>query len=813
MRPRLPARIFPTPHGGGLVDRLKPHSLRAQLAVALTAMALLVVAGGATAFVALFATGQAARQFSQEQQERAQITLDLQQRPLQIELLAERMTSAESQSAARAAYARILEELDALDRLTARLAVSEDASVLDLHQASQVFRNSAHVLAQLRDSAARSGAADPATAAALNSYRNEMQAQALALVQATREQSDRLARAHQAAVARVVDAARTSAYWVVAWLAFGLVAAGLVARNFIGRHVIGRLQEVSRSLLSADQAGDSPPQVPVHGNDEIGEMARAVESFLSDRRELASTRTLLEAEQQRLAAIIDNTADSIVVLQGGRLRQLNRAAERMFGVSNSEAADQPAAEFLADFEGPSGVAPGTPRDAVVRRRDGSSIPVEVSLNPVSSGNGELLVLVIRDATLRKEAERHLIAARDAAESAREAQAIFLTNISHELRTPLNGILGFVQVLRRGDPLTARQDKGLRVIEESGQHLKLLIDDLLDLARLERSRGELRPTEIDLPPFMQAVCDIVRVKAEEKCLAFSYQPTTDLPSAIVADGKRLRQVLLNLLSNAVKFSDTGRVTLRAAAVAAGASLDTVRLRFEVEDQGIGMTEAQAARLFQPFAQVAEHQERREGGTGLGLAISQQLVRLMGGEIRVRSLEGQGCVFSFEIDVPVPQPPDHRLLHGQGSGTDDASILRGAQVLVVEDNPFNQDLMTTLLGDAGVEVSVAGDGRQAIEALEKRRFDAVLMDCLMPVMDGYEATRALRQRPALKNLPVIALTANAMVGDRDKVLAAGMNDYVTKPVEVDELLATLARWLRARGAEAVDPPLLLDGSSGR
>jgi CheY-like chemotaxis protein len=172
-----------------------------------------------------------------------------------------------------------------------------------------------------------------------------------------------------------------------------------------------------------------------------------------------------------------------------------------------------------------------------------------------------------------------------------------------------------------------------------------------------------------------------------------------------------------------------------------------------------------------------------------------------------------VFSFEIEVPVPQARDHQLLHGEGSGTDDASILRGAQVLVVEDNLFNQDLMTTLLGDAGVEVSVAGDGRQALEALEKRRFDAVLMDCLMPVMDGYEATRALRQRPGLQTLPVIALTANAMVGDRDKVLAAGMNDYVTKPVEVDELLATLARWLRARGAEAADTPLMLDGSSRR
>lgn len=794
--------ILSSQRRAALLSRLKPQSLRAQFAVALSAMAVLIVVGGATAFLALFATGNAARQFSEEQLARARHTQDLQQRTLQIELLAERMIAADSRDLARQTYARILNELDALDQLTARLAVSEDVSVLDLHQSSQLFRNSAHVLAQLRDAAARPEPVEMSSSPALRSYRDEMQVHAQALAQSAREQSERLARAQQAAVLRVVDASHASAYWVVAWLAFSLVTAWLIARAFLGRQVIARLQQVSRSLLSVDDHVDSPPHVAVRGDDEIGAMARAVERFLSDRRQLATTRTLLEAEQQRLTAIIDNTADSIVVLRSGRVLQLNRAAERMFGLSNAQAADLPGDALLADFDWNPGAAPGTVRDALARSRDGSITPVEVSLNPVTSGAGSLLVLVIRDATLRRQAERHLIAARDAAEAARETQAVFLANISHELRTPLNGILGFAQMLRRDEPLTERQARGLRIIEESGQHLLMLIDDILDLARIDKARLELHPNEVDLPAFLQVVCDIVSIRAREKRLTFVCEAASDLPAVVFIDEKRLRQVLLNLLSNAIKFTDAGQVTLRASAVPPRAGSSTGRLRFEVEDKGIGMNEAQLGRLFQPFAQVAE-QQRREGGAGLGLAISRPLVQLMGGDLQVRSREGQGSVFWFEIAAPAPQAPARAVLHpappapGNEARPDPRAVVKGAHVLLVEDNAINRDLVTELLSAAGVVVSTASNGREALDMLARQRFDAVLMDCLMPVMDGYAATRALRLRPELRALPVIALTANAMVGDRDKALAAGMNDHIAKPVKLEELFATLARWLRPAG----------------
>lgn len=803
-------RILSSQRRAALTSLLTPRSLRAQFAVALSAMAILIVVGGATAFLALFATGKAARQFSEEQLARARNTQDLQQRTLQIELLAERMVTAESQADARKTYAQILSELDALDQLTARLAVSEDVSVLDLHQSSQLFRSSAHVLAQLREAAARPGPADVPASTALRSYRDEMQVHAQALARSAREQSDRLARTHQAAVLRVVDASQRSAYWVVAWLAFSLVAAWLIARVFLGQHVMSRLQQVSRSLLTVDDESDSPPHVAVHGHDEIGAMARAVERFLGDRRQLATTRTQLEAEQQRLAAIIDNTADSIVVLQGGRVLQLNRAAEQMFGLSNAQAANHPGDALLADFDWSPGAIPGMARDALARHRDGSTTPVEVSLNPVTSGAGSLVVLVIRDATLRREAERHLIAARDAAECARETQAVFLANISHELRTPLNGILGFAQILRRDEPLTERQARGLKIIEESGQHLLMLIDDILDLARIDKARLELHTIEVDLPAFLQMVCDMVRIKAEEKHLNFVFEAAPDLPVVVLVDEKRLRQVLLNLLANAIKFTDAGQVRLRARSVRPQAGSTAGGLHFDVEDQGIGMNDAQLARLFQPFAQVAEHR-RRTGGAGLGLAISRQLVRLMGGDIEVHSGEGRGSVFSFEIGAPALQAPARTRpaalpapqVPGHESPPDPRAAVNGARVLVVEDNAINRELVTELLSTAGVVVSVACDGQQALDLLDQQHVDAVLMDCMMPVMDGYAATRALRLRPELQALPVIALTANAMVGDRDKALAAGMSDHIAKPVKVDELFATLAHWLRSAKAMGSEP----------
>jgi PAS domain S-box-containing protein len=770
-----------------LIRRLMPRSLGAQFAVALVAMALLIVAGGATAVFALYATSSAARQFSQERLERMQTAQDLQQRTQHIALLADRMAAAEAAPAARQAYAEILGELDVLERLTARLAVSDDESILDLHQSSQLFTNSAHILARLRDASAPGGAAPCVPAATPETHRKELQVHARAMVLSARKRSDELTREYQAAVLRIVDASHVSAYWVVGWLAFSLLAAWLIGRFILGRHVIARLQQVSHALLEAGGQGEADTRVPVEGDDEIGAMARAVELFLRDRRQLATTRTRLEQEQQRLAAIIDNTADSIVVLQGGKVLQLNRAAERMFGMPGGRAAGQPGELLLPDVDWRTGHVPGLTRDAVARSATGEAIPVEVSLNPVGTGDGALLVLVIRDATLRKEAERHLLAARDAAESARAAQAAFLANMSHELRTPLNAVLGYAQLLLLDRAVTDHQRRAVGIIRSSGEHLLALINDLLDLAKHDAGKLELYPAETQLRECLRVTCDIIRVKAEEKGLDFIVDVSPDVPEKVIADETRLRQVLLNLLGNAVKFTERGSVTLRLRVAQAGAQ--RAALRFDVQDTGVGLDPGQLEKIFRPFEQVGDVR-RRNIGSGLGLAISRQLVRLMGGDIRVSSEPGRGADFGFQLEFPVVQ--------AAAAGAPAPARVTGydgpvKRILVVDDMPANRLVLRDMLAPLGFEIDEAENGQQAVDKVRASPPDLVLMDLEMPVMDGWQAMALLRSSPSLRGLRIVVVSATSNA-DAVRVGPGGEADaFLAKPVDRERLLREVASQL--------------------
>ncbi|HJV67536.1 ATP-binding protein [Ideonella sp.] len=439
---------------------------------------------------------------------------------------------------------------------------------------------------------------------------------------------------------------------------------------------------------------------------------------------------------------------------------------------------------------------------------------EVFKAPVIDEDGSVLgtVGVARDISERKAAE----AAREAAlaEARRLAQlrSEFLAQMSHELRTPLNGVLGFAQLLQRDQALTEAQAKGLRVIEESGAHLLRLIDDILDLARIDAAKLVLYPSEVNLPVFLQAVCDVVRIRAEEKGLIFTSEAAPGLPEAVNVDEQRLRQVLLNLLSNAIKFTDRGQVMLRVQAQPAGPQGDAgprVRLHFEVQDTGIGLSAEQAARLFQPFEQVSEA-PRRAGGTGLGLAICRQLVRLMGGDVAVQSQPGEGSVFWFEIEVPVGQaaPAAARPL-GRPTG------YRGPRrtVLVVDDVEQNRLVLYEGLKALGFEVIEASDGQECLDVVRRTPPDLVLMDVMMPVMDGPEATRRLRQLPGLGEVPIVATSASVTPEVEAACRAAGANAFVPKPIDQNRLLDTLASlmnlaWVReAAPAAAADDAALV------
>jgi signal transduction histidine kinase/AmiR/NasT family two-component response regulator len=389
-----------------------------------------------------------------------------------------------------------------------------------------------------------------------------------------------------------------------------------------------------------------------------------------------------------------------------------------------------------------------------------------------------LVRKMRDA--RAQAEANAVAA----ETANRAKATFLAMMSHEIRTPMNGVLGVADLLRAQSP-SPEQKKLLDILTGSGESLLRIINDILDFSKIEAEKLELRVKPFEVRALLDELDVLVRTQAQAKRIGFVIDTDASLPFAVNGDRQRLSQVLLNLINNAVKFTDRGEVRLVVRALPANAGHS--RVEFTVHDTGIGMSPESLARLFKPFTQVADGRMHRGGGTGLGLVIAQKLVNLMGGEIRVSSALHEGSTFSFGIELPVAEV-------GAITANTPVPQVERLSVLVAEDNTVNQLIIEAMLKQLGHTVALAGDGRRALDMLAKSSFDLVLMDCNMPEMDGLEATRRLRAGaagPRAAQLSVIALTANAMDGDRETCLAAGMNDFLSKPVSMAALRQAIER----------------------
>ncbi|WP_244329136.1 PAS domain-containing hybrid sensor histidine kinase/response regulator [Tolypothrix sp. PCC 7910] len=407
--------------------------------------------------------------------------------------------------------------------------------------------------------------------------------------------------------------------------------------------------------------------------------------------------------------------------------------------------------------------------------------------PWRDAEGQILGIIAttRNITERKQAEIALAKAKEAAEAASYAKSEFLANMSHELRTPLNGILGYAQILQRSQHLDEKERSRIDVIYQCGSHLLTLINDILDLSKIEAQKLELMPTDFHLPAFLQGVAEMCRIRAELKNINFQYQLAAELPIGIHADEKRLRQVLINLLSNAIKFTDTGNVTLTVSYASEG------KIRFQVRDTGIGIPSEKLQVIFQPFEQVGNHRQQTEG-TGLGLAISQKIVELMESHLEVQSQVNVGSIFWFDVNLP---EADEWVKTSQADEKGQIIGIKNCRpkILIVDDKWANRSVVNNLLSPIGFEVAEAVNGQEGWLKLWAFQPDIVLTDLLMPEIDGFTLIKRIRKSETFKNIVIIVSSASVFESDQHRSLEVGGNDFLPKPVQAMVLLQKLQKHL--------------------
>jgi PAS domain S-box-containing protein len=544
-----------------------------------------------------------------------------------------------------------------------------------------------------------------------------------------------------------------------------------------------------------------------------------------DLRELASAEQALKESEARQRMILETLGEGVF---GTDLDEvctfMNPAGLALLGLSENEVLGRNTHNLFHHHRADGSPYPQTEcplrqtaRDGKTRRledvfwnKNGEMFPVRLTITPtLHDGKISGTVVSFSDISeLRRDAqelEKHrqnletqvrlrteqLDIARQAAEAASRSKSAFLANMSHEIRTPLNAVLGMVHLLRRDNPTPIQVDR-LDKIDSSSQHLLAVINDILDISKIEAGKLQLDDTKVDINSILKRVVSVVGERAREKRLVLKTE-ANNCTHTLIGDPTRITQCLINYTANAIKFTEQGGITIRVRRISEEAG--EVLLRFEVEDTGIGIAEESIPRLFGIFEQADASTTRKFGGTGLGLAITQRLAELMGGEVGVTSQLGSGSCFWFTARLK-PSDVDADAITSTFAGLPPQAVqdtLAGRHLLIVEDEPINREIALELIKEFGTTADTAENGREALELLKTRSYDLILMDVQMPEMDGLEATRLIRAQPQHTLLPIIAMTANAFAEDRERCIVAGMNDFIVKPVEPDDLKMLLLHYL--------------------
>ncbi len=596
---------------------------------------------------------------------------------------------------------------------------------------------------------------------------------------------------------------------------------GIFVAFFFARRLTKPISSLARTTEQVAH-GDLTARADIHTGDELEHLGHSFNSMTcalqNSQREIISSREYTEN-------IIKSMNDTLIVISPeGIIEQVNNATLVLLDYEEQELLGAPIYQILQYNDGlkdDGGNLDNLARivskgyvsnvETTYRAKNGDMIPVIFSASVMHGSRSTVqgIVCVALDITERKRAEEALHLAKDAAETANLAKSQFLANMSHEIRTPMNGVLGMLDLLL-DSKMEESQLRLARMAHSSAEKLLDVINDILDFSKIEAGRMKLLPVDFSLRELVNDVRGLFFVKAQEKGLLLSTTIDGNVPDALHGDMLRLRQVLINLLGNALKFTDEGEVFLHVSLLEDYGK--ELTLRFNVQDTGQGIDITTLPHIFEAFSQADASMARRHEGTGLGLAISKQLVEMLGGSLNVETTLGKGSRFWFTAQLPrslSPLKQDH-FVETRKIPAESTPNTRKLRVLLAEDNLINQEVGKLILENLNCQVDVVGDGAIAVETVFRNSYDLVFMDCQMPEVDGYEAARMIRQREALAgegghHIPIVALTAHALEGDRELCLAAGMDDYLSKPFNSDQIATILQKWTH-------DQTHLLDDQQG-